>query len=403
VSGPLAGLRVVDLTQMLSGPYATMMLADLGADVVKVEPPTGDMTRGLPPEAPGDELHAYGGYFASVNRNKRSIALDLKAPDGAEVLRALVRQADVLVENFRVGVMGRLGLGYESLRQENPRLVYAAVRGFGDPRTGESPYGDMPAYDVVAQAMGGIMGITGPAPDAPTKVGAGVGDLFPAAHLTIGLLAAVLHARQTGEGQFVDVAMYDSVLSLCERIVYVHSYTGVASQPQGNSHPLLCPFDVFPCADGHVSIAASTDQQWQVLCKAIGRPELGLDERFATNDARVAHAGECREILSTWMASRTKVAIREELGGNVAFGLVQNAADIAADPHVKAREMIVEVDHPGTGRKLGIAGSPIKMTGTPASAFVRAPLLSEHADEILRAAGYDDARIAELREQAVVG
>jgi crotonobetainyl-CoA:carnitine CoA-transferase CaiB-like acyl-CoA transferase len=402
VTGALAGLRVIDLTQMLSGPYATMLLADLGADVIKVEPLTGDTTRGYGPRAPDDDLRAYGGYFASVNRNKRSVALDLGRPEGRGVLIDLARTADVLVENFRAGVMDRLGLSYETLHEVNARLVYAAIRGFGDPRTGASPYADWPAYDVIAQAMGGIMGITGPSPAAPTKVGAGIGDLFPAALAATGLLAAVLHARQTGAGQFVDVAMYDGVLSMCERLVYLYDYSGTVSSPQGNTHPLFCPFDSFPCLDGHVTIAAPNERQWSLLCAAMGRAELAEDERFRTNSARLEHADLCRQVICEWTGRHTRSQVMTALAGRVPAGPVHDAADIAADPHVAAREMIVEVDHPGSSRKVRLAGTPIKMTESRAG-FTRAPLLSEHATQVLGEAGYDARAIADLRTTGVLG
>src|SRR5215471_2217611 len=222
--GPLEGLRVVDLSLMLAGPYASMLLADLGADVVKVEPPRGDSTRATGPFRPGDGPEALGGYFQSVNRGKRSVVLDLKNPADRGRFVALVRVADVLVENYSAGVMDRLGLGYERLAAENPRLVYGAIRGFGDPRSGASPYQDWPAFDVVAQAMGGFLSITGTAEGTPVKAGPGIGDLFPAVLLALGVTSAVYQARHTGRGQFVDVAMYDAVLSLCERMVYQYSY-----------------------------------------------------------------------------------------------------------------------------------------------------------------------------------
>ncbi len=401
--GALAGVRVVDLTQMLSGPYCTMLLADLGADVVKVEPLTGDGTRVQGPHLPEDELNAYGGYFQSVNRNKRSLALDLKSEQGKEVLRCLVRSADVLMENFRVGVMDRLGLSYESLREENPRLVYGAIRGFGDPRTGRSPYAEWPAFDVVAQAMGGLMGITGPGPGEPMKAGPGVGDLFPAALSTVGLLAALVRARETGEGQFVDVAMYDGVMSLCERAVYLHSYNGLVSQPQGNTHPLLCPFDIFPSADGHLTIAAPRDNHWKLLAAAIGRPELADDERYTTNRQRVAHGDEVRGLVREWTLRHTNSEITLMLAGKVPVGPVNSAADLAADPHVAAREMLIEVEHPGAGRTIALAGTPIKMTGGDGPKHVRAPLLSEHADEVLSEAGLADDDISQLRAAGVIG
>ncbi|MCW2532843.1 MAG: yfdE, partial [Blastococcus sp.] len=218
MAGPLTGLRVIDLTQVLSGPFCTMLLADLGADVVKVEPPSGDVARLWGPHVPTPEgvegPATYGGYFASVNRNKRSICLDLKDPEGRQTLLDLLDDADVLVENFRVGVMDRFGLSYEELHARFPKLVYASIRGFGDPRTGLSPYADWPAFDIIAQAMGGVMGVTGADADHPVKVGPGIGDIFPAVLAAVGLLAALRHADATGQGQFVDVAMYDSVLAL---------------------------------------------------------------------------------------------------------------------------------------------------------------------------------------------
>ena len=382
--GPLAGITVLDLTQMLAGPFATMLLADLGADVIKVEPPEGDAIRRQGPFLPDDELRAYGGYFQSINRNKRSIKLDLKSVEDRELLLRLVERADVLMENYRVGVMDRFGLSYETLHERNPRLVYTAVRGFGDPRTGASPYREWPSFDVVAQAMGGLMGITGPGPGEPTKVGAGVGDIFPAALAAVGTLAALLHARQTGQGQFVDVAMYDGVLALCERIVYQHSYLGVIPGPEGNGHPLLCPFDAFPARDGWVTIAAPWDHQWRLLCQLIGRPELADDDHYATNEARSRHGGDVRRIVGEWTATRTRNEIVGLLGGLIPAGPVNTIEAIFADPHVAARNMLIELEQPGAARSVTVAGTPIKMTGTPPHPHRRAPLLDEDAQDILR-------------------
>lgn len=382
-SGPLEGLRVIDLTWMLAGPYATMLLADLGADVVKVEPPGGDPMRAVGPFRDDDTLRAYGGYFQSINRNKRSVVIDLKQPAGRDRLHTLAATADVLVENFRAGVMERLGCGYEDLRARNPRLVYAAIRGFGDSRTGASPHTSRPAVDVTIQALAGLMGITGPAPDVPLKTGPGVGDLFPAALLAVGVLAACREAALSGEGQFLDVAMYDGVLSLCERIVYQHSYTGEVPAPQGNSHPLFCPFDVFPCADGHVAICASDDHQWRVLCRAMGRAELAADPSYAEADARCANARAVRELVEAWTRAHTGAEITARVGEAIPVGAVQSIADIFADPHARAREMLAEVEQPGSARPVTIAGTPIKLSRTPGGVRTRAPLLGEHTAEVL--------------------
>ena len=402
MNGPLHGIRVLDLTQMLAGPYCTMLLADLDADVVKVESPRGDVTRHAGPYTPGDELRAFGGYFHSVNRNKRSIVIDLKTDDGKDLFRRLVPHAHILVENFRPDVMEGLGLAYESLHELNPALVYAAVRGFGDPRTGASPYADWPAFDVTAQAMGGFMGITGLEGGEPQKSGPGVGDIFPATLACVGILAALHHAQRTGEGQLVDVAMYDGVLALCERIVYQHSYTGEVPRPQGNTHPLLCPFDVFPAFDGHVTIAAPTDNHWQRFCEIAGAPELATDDRFRNNLMRVQNAAAVRDIVSQWTKHRTRAEIVAELGGRVPVAPVNSIADIYADPHTKARDMLATVEQPGSPRPVTIAGSPIKLTETPSGVRRRAPLLGEHTNEVLKEFGIGDSEIAALRDAEVV-
>ncbi|MDP6344201.1 MAG: CoA transferase [Alphaproteobacteria bacterium] len=400
--GALAGLRVIDLTQMLAGPFCTMLLADQGAEVIKVEPPDGDQTRRAGMHLAGDEERLFGGYFQSINRNKKSIAIDLKTEDGKAILHNLVTDADVLVENFRAGTMEGLGLSYESLAEINPRLVYATIRGFGDPRTGASPYADWPAFDVVAQAMGGIMSITGPEPDRPMKVGPGVGDTVPAMLLTIGILSAVHHAGRTGQGQFVDVAMYDGILALCERIVHQHSYGGVVPGPEGNAHPLLCPFGMFPAKDGWISIACPRDHFWVILTEIMGRPELGTDPHYLENVDRSARNDEVVAIVSDWTRELTKAELIELLGGKVPFGPVNTVADIVSDPHVEARHMLAEVSHPGNEHTVKIANTPIHMNKTQGGVHRRTPTLSQDADDVLAAAGYDAAEIARLRESGVI-
>ncbi len=395
--GALSDLRVVDLTQMLAGPFCTQILADHGAQVIKIEPLDGDGTRTTAPFLEDDVLRDFGGYFQSVNRNKSSIAVDLKTAEGRAIVRKLIDSADVVVENFRSGVMERLGLPYELLRETNPTLVYGTVRGFGDPRSGASPYAHWPAYDVVSQAMGGMMGITGPDPATPTKVGPGVGDTAPALMLCIGILAAVHRARVSGEGQFVDVAMTDCVLALCERIVYQTSYTGKVPTPEGNRHPLLCPFGLFRAKDGWVSIACAHDAFWETLATVIGRPELVADERYATNAARVRNAQLVVDAIEAFTSLRTKEALALCFGGKVPFGPVYTAAEIFNDPHYRVREMLVDVEQPGSSTPVKIAGVPIKLSSTPGAVRRRAPMLGEHTDEIMRSAGYDAQAIERLR------
>ncbi len=405
MNGALQDLVVLDLTQMLAGPYATMMLADQGARVIKIEPPGGDTTRINGPHLPGarrsDEA-GFGAYFASINRNKQSLVLDLKKPAGKAALLRLVAQADVLVENFRAGVMERLGLGYEVLGEVNPRLVYAALRGFGDPRSGHSPYADWPAYDPVAQAMGGIMGITGPvAGGPPTKIGPGIGDVAPAMYLAFGIASACWQAQRSGRGQFVDVAMVDAVLAVCERLVYQYSVTGRVPRPEGNGHPLLCPFGIFPASDGHVSLGVPNDRFWVPLARRMGRPELIDDPRFATNEARVENRAAVDAVVSAWTARHAKAELGELLGGEIPFGPVLDAADIFGDAHFRQRGMLVEVEQPGADGPLTIANTPVRMSATPGGVRRRAPLTGEHTGEVLADFGFSVEEIAALNEQAI--
>ncbi|WP_137920833.1 CoA transferase [Hydrogenophaga sp. 2FB] len=399
--GALEGLVVLDLTRMLAGPYATMMLADQGARVIKIEPPGGDQTRRNGPHLEGAlamDQGGFGAYFASVNRNKQSLVLDLKHPEGKAALLRLVREADVLVENYRAGVMDKLGLGYQTLAEVNPRLVYGALRGFGDPAGGASPYTHWPAYDPVAQAMGGIMGITGPTPGgAPTKIGPGVGDILPAMFMAYGLVAACLRAQRTGRGQMVDVAMVDSVLAVCERIVYQHSVTGECPAPEGNGHPLLCPFGLFPARDGHVSLGVPNDRFWVPFVQLMGRPELAQDKRYATNEARMAHRGEVEALVGEWTARHTKQELADLLGGRIPFGPVLGAADIFADAHFRARGMLVDTEQPGASRPLTLAGTPVRMTDTPGGVRTRAPLTGEHSAQVLDSLGFTATEVAALQ------
>jgi crotonobetainyl-CoA:carnitine CoA-transferase CaiB-like acyl-CoA transferase len=380
-SGPLTDVRVIDLTAALAGPFCTMLLADLGADVIKVEPPTGDFTRAGGPFTKGDTDRHYGGFFASVNRSKRSIVLDLQDEVDRETLRSLVEGADVVVENFRPGVLDRLELGYEALSAINPRLVYGAVRGFGDPRTGESPYADWPAFDVVAQAMSGLAASTGEAGTFGTRTGPSVGDIYPATLLALGVVAAVHEARRSGEGQFVDVAMYDALVAMCEETIYRWSYWGRHDEPHGNMHPIHIPYGIFATADGAVALAAPTNH-WPILCEAMDRPELADDERTRDNRARSANRALVTAIVGGWLAERTTDEVLAILGGKVPVGPVNSNEMLFEDPHLQAREMLVALETPGAERPTVFANSPIKLSRTRSGVNRRAPLLGEHGDEL---------------------
>jgi len=390
--GALSDLKIIDLTQLLSGPYATMMLADQGAQVIKVEPPEGEICRDAGPFREDDELQQLGGYFHSIGRNKESVVLDLKTPEGKAALIALVRDADAIVENFRSGVMDRLGLSYETLRAINPRLVYGSLRGFGDSRTGASPYADWPAFDVVAQAMGGLIAITGPDAATPTKVGPGVGDIVPGMFLAFGVLAAIHHARATGVGQFVDVAMADAILAICERTVWQNSVLGLVPGPEGNHHPFFCPFGVFPAKDGFVTIATMGDNFFKILCESLDVPRLLADKRFASEASRAKNKLDLITEVTAITTSLSKLELKEKLGGRIPFSLIMDISEIINDPHFAAREMIVESEHPG-GAPVRIAGVPIKMTETPGGVRRRSPFLGENTITRLREAGLSDAEI----------
>ena len=273
-NGILAGIKVLDLTRMLSGPYCTMLLADNGAEVLKIEDVRGDTSRHSGPFRTDDVEKIWSGYFVSLNRNKKSIVLNLKDEVDKNKFECLVGTADVVVENFRPGVMERLGLGYEKLIQINPRLVYGAIRGFGDKRSGGSPYLDWPSYDVVAQAMGGPIGLTGPDKDTPLKIGPGIGDIFSGVMLSFGLMAALRYSEKTGQGQFVDLSMFDAMISLCERAVYQYDFTNKIPRPVGNFHPFIAPFGIFPTIDGSIALAVVENHFWIELATRLGRPEF---------------------------------------------------------------------------------------------------------------------------------
>ncbi|MFC4543580.1 succinyl-CoA:mesaconate CoA-transferase [Halosolutus amylolyticus] len=379
--GALSNLRVLDLTQVLAGPYCTMLLADMGADVVKIERPGGDLIRSNPPFVDDPEEEAFGGYFQSVNRGKRSIELDFGDEADREDFLSLVEEADIVVENYRAGTMEKYDLGYETLTEYNPQLIYSSIRGFGDPRTGETDRQGQPSFDLIAQALGGVMEITGQEDGPPTKTGPGVGDLFTATLNCIGILAAVNHREQTGEGQYVDTGMYDSMISFTERAIYQQSYTGEAPSRQGNSHPTLFPYDAFETADGYAVIAAFNDKHWADLCDAMDRDDLA--EEFPTMPERLANRDGLREEIADWSADVATDELVDSLEGRVPAAPVQTTEEIFADEHIHARDMLVPVEQPGADTEVEIAGNPIKMSETTPQPRGRAPLLDEHREEIL--------------------
>ena len=391
----LQDLIVLDLTRVLAGPYAGMMLADMGAEVIKIEAiGKGDDSRAFGPFI-GEE----SAYFMSLNRGKKSITLDLKAPEGKEVLKRLVEKADILLENFRGGTMEKLGLSYDVLKEVNPRLIYVSCTGFG--QTG--PYKTDPAYDVIVQGMGGLMSITGQENGEPTRVGASIGDITAGLFSAIGALTA-LHARTlTGKGQLVDVAMLDCQLAILENAVARYLITGESPAPIGNRHPSITPFESFPSKDGNIIIAIGNDTLWKKFCDLVGHPEWSEAEEYKTNGLRNAHQPELRQLLLPVFATKTtKEWIAELKHIGVPVGPINTVGEAVNDPSIQARDMIVEVEHPIAG-KMKMPGVPIKLSDTPGSVEKAAPVLGADTEAILKdMLGFDDDMVAALRAKNVI-
>lgn len=400
--GPLAGVVVLDITRVVAGPFCSMILADLGATVIKIERPSEpDYARDFPPFLESADGDRFSAFFAQYNRNKLGLTLDLGANEGKEVLRRLVGNADVLVENFRPGTMDKLGLGHAQLREVNPRLVYTAISGFG--QTG--PASRRPAFDNSAQAAGGLWSMNGYPDRPPVRVGTIIGDLSATMYAVIGTLAALRHAERTGEGQLVDVAQQDSVLSLTENAVVSYTVDDQVSQPLGNAHPFVRPYELYPCKDGYVFFGGYTDKFWKLSCAMFGEPELADDPEIDTMTKRFdpdVYERRVRPLLNSWLADRTRAELEEMAGEQVPLTAIKDIGEVVDDPHIRARDMIVDVDYPDFGT-LEMFGQPIHLDATPAQPRGLAPKAGEHTDMLLRGMlGMSDDRIAGLREAGVV-
>ncbi|MBK4721746.1 CoA transferase [Azospirillum sp. YIM DDC1] len=398
--GPLSHVRVLELSRVLAGPWAAQTLADLGADVIKVERPgAGDDTRAWGPPWAGEE----SAYFLSTNRGKRSITIDFERPEGQELVRKLAAQADVVIENFKVGGLVKYGLDYDSLKAINPGLVYCSITGFGQ----DGPYAKRAGYDFMIQGMGGLMSITGQ-PDAeagggPVKVGVAVTDVFTGLYATIGVLGALAHRERTGEGQWVNLALLDVQVAVLANQAMNYLVGGKAPQRLGNAHPNIVPYQAFATLDGHIILAVGNDGQFAKFCQVAGRPELAQDPRYATNPARVANRKELVPILELLLEQRTSrdwLSALEAVG--VPCGPINDVSQVFADPHVRARHIHQDLPHPTAGTVPTVA-SPIRYSATPIEHTVAPPTLGQHTDAVLeQALGLCAADIAALREKGVV-
>ncbi|MCP1359060.1 CaiB/BaiF CoA transferase family protein [Aneurinibacillus migulanus] len=373
---PLENIRVLDFTRVLAGPYCTMLLADMGAEVIKIEKPgTGDDTRSFGPFQ-NDE----SGYFMFLNRGKKSITLDLKTPQAIDVVKELVKQSDVLVENFRPGVMKKLGLDYESLRKWNPALIYTSISGFGQ----YGPYSQRPAYDLVAQAMGGMTSITGHPDKPPTRTGASLGDMSAALYAAYGIMVALFHRQRTGEGQCIDISMMDSIFALLESNIMRYTVDQVVPERIGSRHPISTPFDIYKANDGYAVIAVANDSLFKRLCAVMRQPELAEDERFHLDPLRTKHEAELKAIIETWLAQYTVAEAVEMINaGGIPCSPILTIQDVCEDEHTKARDMLVDIPHPVTGN-VKVPGNPVKLSRTPPIIEKPSPILGEHTSEVLK-------------------
>jgi len=385
----------LDLSRALAGPYCTMMLADMGAEVIKVEMPgKGDDSRSWgPPFVEGESA-----YFMSINRNKKSITLNMKSGKSMEIIHKLIKQSDVLVENFRPGAMERLGLGYERVNEMNPRIIYASISGFGQ----DGPYRMLPGFDQVLQGMGGLMSITGEPGGPPIKVGVAIADISGGMFAAYGVVVALYNREKTGKGQMIDVSLLDSQVAWLTYRAGAYFTSGEIPQPVGSGHPVIVPYQAFKAKDVYINIAVGNDQLWEKFCKAVGLEKVMDDAKFATNAKRVENRGEIVKIISELIATRSgEEWLKIITDAGVPCGPIYTIDKVFADPQVLYRQMLKELDHPKAG-KVRITGIPVKLSDTPGEVETAPPVLGQHTEEILNELGYSDQEVEKLRQEKVV-
>lgn len=400
MSPPLAGLKVVELARVLAGPFACQLLGDLGAEIIKVESPHGDDTRFWgPPTVENADGTSDAAYFHSANRGKRSIVIDFAKPEGVKVVRELIAKADIVVENFKVGGLAQYGLDYESLKPDNPRLIYCSITGFGQ----DGPYAKRPGYDFIVQGMGGIMDLTGEPDGEPMKCGMAFADIFTGLYTVIGAQAALAHRERTGKGQHIDLALLDSQVGVLANQTMNYLVSGVSPHRLGNAHPNIVPYQAFPTSDGHVIVTVGNDSQFRNFVTVLGVPELADDPAFATNEQRVSNRETLIPKLVALTPGYTSADLIDKLeAASVPVGPINTVEQVFADPQVIHRGMRLDLPR-AEGGTVPSVRSPIKMSGSPLAYEHASPLLGEHTRTVLADLGYVEADIERLKEDGAIG
>ncbi|MBU8728964.1 CoA transferase [Cytobacillus oceanisediminis] len=395
MKGALEGIRIIDVSRVLAGPFCSMILGDLGAEVIKIEHyKTGDETRWWgPPFVNGESA-----YYLCANRNKQSITLNLKSEEGKEIFRKLVSTGDVVVQNFKSGTLEKMGLGYESLKEINPSLIMASITGFGS--TG--PYKDLPGYDYIIQAMSGLMSITGEADGSPMKVGVAIADVLTGLYTCIGILSALQHRNKTGEGQEIDISLMDCQVSSLINVASNYLCSGVIPQRLGNQHPNIVPYQVFSAKDGELVVAVGNDEQFKRFSAALGRQDLSEVKEFIHNENRLENKSKLISILEELLSKKTKKEWKDILDkAGIPNGPINNVQDMFDDPQIRSREMVVEMDHPSI-EILRLTGSPIKLSKSPVKMRQHPPMFGEHTETILEQLGYHPDQIDRFRKNQII-